>query len=584
MKEKIDTLVEKYYNFLQVRLEAEKEDTRMKFQPQTIIAFIIMVIVFGEIGFLTKQLWNIYYVFFSVNTIIICSFVFNNYVTEQKIKKKYDFTYDTYISIAYGTATLIGILGLFNAIYIGFYYGGPSIYPIVIIGLLMFSFGFIIANNLEHRIRLVEPHRIVRNAIYITIWFGYLFYFIDGNSFGLKYALSTVIVLGVYIIKYLFSLLNITNGFVESLMFIGSVILLISSVTNFSYVRRIFLLPNEPFPVLETDVSNLVIAEEEIGDYHISHYLGSTSEFHFFKNRFVNDGDVMVTDHDLNILYTVTIPEKIFVDAIYVDNDTLKMFGYEHDETETLIFEGLFELIDGEFVREKEINEDRFDVLEYDDMHIRLNLDYNNHFYGYMTVYLDYPNYENVFFSQLDTGVIYKNDHYSVFKIGEEVYFEQAYFEKGYIAINDYDKREFHIYLLEDYIYDREPTLTIEVDSNITDIGALLVTDEYFVVGANYYEYNFIDTGYLGQDYKYLVIDRDTNEVIEIHNRIYEYMNSIYVYDWDNYYHYDSDLVGDVIYESTPEEVLGYIKLCFIGLMLIGNNALLPISWWRDEL
>jgi len=318
MKKYINNFVGDYKAILKIKQNLVFDKTQTNILRNVVLSTLMIALVFVALGWIFKLSENFHYVFISVNTVIVGSFVIFKVVRELKFKYLHKLEYSTFIAISYDVFYLIGLLSLVNTLIILFLLvkiiSSILLILILIIGILI---NFIVY-LMYTRIELLQTNR--TNMFLTSLWIGFLywtlFYVLDIRSIMIAYVVATAIILALYIYKLHLHTdnMHVENILKYTLLLFGAIFV---RYTLLQYDNNI-----DKIPFLESSLSGEPI-DEPLSNITLFEYNG-----HLFYQE---EGQLFEYDETMHFIEERT-PDIDNIQYYFTINNQLKAVAY--DETE----------------------------------------------------------------------------------------------------------------------------------------------------------------------------------------------------------------------------------------------------------
>lgn len=599
----MQNLVVSYRSFMEVKYGDNHEAYKLGIQLQSVIGCLLMTTVGILIGIFTNQIENLYYVFFMMNTVVIGSFVLNKVTLEKKIQFKNKITYDYRGELVYQTFTLTGILSIAQLLI--FTLHTNFVEHILFITLLLIVSGVsnYVCRFIYHYVVKTEPHRVVRNGVFLYIVFLLSRYVFGVHSFSYSYIIMFGSGMFVYLLKYLYTLLS--DAFLEYstvISFVFVIIFLIFGALNpatVNVVRRLDINFAHMNSTLMNTEETLPISDGYINDDFI---LYETSDYIIKEYRY--DDYVELYDKHYNLMKTYDMEDyfayrvNIINDDIYIyyriNQDVYNPYSGTNDTVPTFKHYKVGD--DLELIELFEMDTDDSRTILYEDQG---NLyftgfggaDNDQHYLYLLTseggTYQDIPtDGPNEIILQNKQCVYYRKDNRLFSECGK---YEDGYIY-GFLEYTSGGPIRIGLYTIENYVNGLNYEAVIEID-NYHSHGDLYVSEDYIMIGIEEYitkfrwsEYDdFYINDYLSK--VYYIFDKDYHLNHKVVDSISLYpglqlIDNQFVWDQRDILNEDNPFIDiPVEIPTSLRYELGFMLLCLIP---IGNILIIPKGWWMD--
>ena len=330
MKRFLNNFVEKYNVILTIKNSNETININKQIIINTLISALIFSLGFLGIGYLLHTLENLYYVFFTTNTVIIGSFVIYKLSYESTYQQRYKTDYNVWISISKELIELVSVITLANTILFQVSFrnmiGSILIIALIYFNILSVIFHFYVPKYCDkakdNRVQIMI-HSIVIAGLYFT-----LFRLIGISNVKLAYSFVTLLIGFFYISKYLLSKLISYSPILDILLMLLLFLTLVLNGINYDNINTEEMRLDSSIVQTTYPLSNVITLDESQGN----------EELYYTKNYIyiVSDATINVYDNNFNLL-----TQKAYTD-LYKYNS----LSYSFDRNITVVDDSLYYIDD----------------------------------------------------------------------------------------------------------------------------------------------------------------------------------------------------------------------------------------------
>lgn len=566
MKNIIKSLVDDYKTVLAVKFSDVYPNVRLRLQMNVVIVILISMSIFIGIGFLLNQIENLYFMYFIVNTIILGSFILNQYVSEIKIQNKHKVQYSLFVAVLYPSLLLASILFYSNALIFILLFDYSNT---LLLGLFNLSLAIIptyIVLAFYRQIRLIEAPRIIRNVIYIYSLFLFLFYVLNIPYLERYYFTSVFIIITIYIFKYLITFIPNFKRIERVLSIIIATVFFIGLLVNLDDLVEIVKHGAYNHKVEDSELN--IVAEYESNNYIWK--LFSLDDYLINLRRY---SEFFVYDHDTELIKTFEI-------------DSYKTFIYEgklyYNKVENNNTQ-VYQLNDNlEFIFLTEINGSDFNILYPNDDHYIATRGRENEVY-HIDTYQNGERIDSTLIQGYDGYVI--NGHGDVLMSKDHINFQSFESYESYIIIESdlsVSPRVIEIFEIDTYLTDGQALLSFECEG--CAVKNFSIENDKIIIN---YEQNDNDTYKEGHmsiifDISGKELSRGYIKELFIHNNHIIAISRNQFSGFDRLLELDYNQPFVSIFEDVEIAQRDTALFIVIGMSLMANYIILPGSWWRN--
>ena len=218
-------------------LYAKKEHPVFENKLDTLKNAAISVAIFSSvfiiIGFALNIIENLNYVFLSLNTIVVGSFILYLYRREIRYKDKAKLEYDHHIFIAHQVISLLAILFLSNSLFfLLFLRDVLNIINLIVYGVLAIVFSILHYSN-ERQVMFLSHYpraKVASSSLLLFVMYVSFFSLLPIANITLNYFLTSIIIIVLYFIKKVF----LSNGIFPRVM--KPIFITCLSLTTFVFI------------------------------------------------------------------------------------------------------------------------------------------------------------------------------------------------------------------------------------------------------------------------------------------------------------------------------------------------------------
>ncbi|GEM_PF-3009213 len=233
-------MIQKYRSFMgnyEAVLYAKKEHPVFENKLDTLKNAAISVAIFSSvfiiIGFALNIIENLNYVFLSLNTIVVGSFILYLYRREIRYKDKAKLEYDHHIFIAHQVISLLAILFLSNSLFfLLFLRDVLNIINLIVYGVLAIVFSILHYSN-ERQVMFLSHYpraKVASSSLLLFVMYVSFFSLLPIANITLNYFLTSIIIIVLYFIKKVF----LSNGIFPRVM--KPIFITCLSLTTFVFI------------------------------------------------------------------------------------------------------------------------------------------------------------------------------------------------------------------------------------------------------------------------------------------------------------------------------------------------------------
>lgn len=311
-----------------------------------LISVAIFSAVFVGMGFALNVIENLNYVFLSLNTTVIGSFILYLYRSEILFKKKTNIEYDHQVIIAHKVISLLSILLLSNSLFFLIFLRDVfNIINLIVYAVLAILFMIIHYAN-ENRVLFLYHYprmKVASSALLLFVLYVTLFSLLPIQNIALNYTISSIIISCLSLIKIAFFTEAVFPKLIKPVFIVCLSISIVIFVFNSIAAHRIILGRESPLDIQIT--SNVISIENSFATDESNTYLRNLIQANN-QIYLIYIESIEVYTLDMAYIESLDTPEDSHSFLNY--NDRL---GYVTDEIMNSNFRGLYLYYEGEGFR-----------------------------------------------------------------------------------------------------------------------------------------------------------------------------------------------------------------------------------------